>query len=574
MDLLRFSTAGSVDDGKSTLIGRLLYDAKGVFADQLEAVTRASTQAKGSAGGAVDLSLLTDGLRAEREQGITIDVAYRFFATPKRKFIIADTPGHEQYTRNMATGASTAQLAVVLLDARHGVLVQSRRHTTIASLLGIRHLVVAVNKMDLVDWSQPRFEAICADFRAFCTQIGASEPIFVPLSALTGDNVVLRSERMPWYDGPSLLEHLETVPTDLDAADAPFRLPVQLVIRPHLDYRGFAGQIASGTVRVGDELLALPAGTRARVRAIDTFDGALQQASAPQAVTLLLDDEIDVSRGDMLVPVDAVPWIRNSLDADVVWMDATPLDPARGYLLKHTSRTVPVRVTAVHERLDVVEMRAVAAERLGLNEIGRLRLQTTQPLFVDPYAACRSTGAFILIDPVSNATVAAGMVRSEQQEDGRVGIVRRVDAAARAAHLGHRAGMVCVRGGSRDVRQQVVVGLEAGLFQRGVQALAWPDDAGVPLADGASLLMRAGMIVLVSEDRGTLSTPEAGDAAGAPFALTLELVDGEAAPDRGGDGLQISLQQGVDRAIRAGLLALRDRELFGSRRTVDPGGGI
>ncbi|MHB8765985.1 MAG: sulfate adenylyltransferase subunit CysN [Deferrisomatales bacterium] len=408
MDLLRFSTAGSVDDGKSTLIGRLLYDTKAIFEDQLDAARRAT---RNPGAGEVDLSLLTDGLKAEREQGITIDVAYRYFATPRRKFIIADTPGHEQYTRNMATGASTADLAVVLVDARAGVLVQSKRHTAIAHLLGIPHLVVAVNKMDLVGYDRGVFEAIRRDFEAFAGRLGIRALTFIPLSALAGDNVVHRSDRMPWYRGPALLEHLEGVEVARNTAALPFRLPVQLVLRPNQDFRGFAGTVASGSVRVGDEVVALPSGRRSRVRGIHTHGGPLPSAVACQAVTLLLEDEIDVSRGDLLAAAGSPPTVAREFEADLVWMGEAPLDPARPYLVRHTTRATRGRVAEVLHRTDVNTLERVPARSLGLNEIGRVRLTTAQPLCADPYAENRTTGAFVLVDLETNHTVAAGMLR-------------------------------------------------------------------------------------------------------------------------------------------------------------------
>src|SRR4051812_1227970 len=350
LSLLRFSTAGSVDDGKSTLIGRLLYDSKGVYEDQLASVAKAS--ANGS-GGLIDLALLTDGLRAEREQGITIDVAYRYFSTPKRKFIIADTPGHEQYTRNMATGASTASLAIILVDARNGVLPQSRRHAFIASLLGIANIVVAVNKMDLVDFRQDVFEAIRAEFSAFCAQLGLSKPHFIPVSALGGDNVVEPSPNMPWFTGGSLLSHLETVPVAADRNLADMRFPVQYVLRPNLDFRGYAGQVASGFVRPGDDVMVLPSRRTSRVKSIVTYDGELSKAFPPMSVTVLLEDEIDISRGDLLAPPGNLPHVDRHLEATVVWMNARPLEPKRSYLLKHTTQQVRATVTAIRHRVDI-----------------------------------------------------------------------------------------------------------------------------------------------------------------------------------------------------------------------------
>ena len=413
-DLLRFSTAGSVDDGKSTLIGRLLYDTQSVYDDQVRSIEGKGTTAPG----VLDLALLTDGLRAEREQGITIDVAYRYFSTARRKFIIADTPGHEQYTRNMATGASTASLAIVLVDARKGVLIQSRRHACITALLGVRHIVVAVNKMDLVGYDEATFAAIEQQFTAFFAQVQASlqevhapQVYFVPVSALAGDNVARGSLHMPWYRGPSLLQLLESVPAAEGLAGLPFRLAVQRVLRPNLDFRGFAGQIAAGTIRPGDEVLVLPSNRRSRVLRIVTFSGDLQQAQAPQSVTLVLEDELDVSRGDMLVSSAAPATVTNRLTASLVWMNEQPLELVRRYLLKHTSRTIPVQVAAVQYRLAVDTLEQASASTLRLNEIGLVELETAQPLVVDRYRDNRVTGSFVLIDPMTNATVAAGMIR-------------------------------------------------------------------------------------------------------------------------------------------------------------------
>ncbi len=413
-DLLRFSTAGSVDDGKSTLIGRLLYDTESVYDDQVRSIEGKGTTAPG----VLDLALLTDGLRAEREQGITIDVAYRYFSTARRKFIIADTPGHEQYTRNMATGASTASLAIVLVDARKGVLVQSRRHACITALLGVRHIVVAVNKMDLVGYDQDTFAAIEKEFTAFFAevqkglqQLHPPKLYFVPVSALAGENIARGSAHMPWYQGPSLLQLLETVPAAEGEAEAPFRFAVQRVLRPNLDFRGFAGQIAAGTIHPGDEVVTLPSGRRSRVRRIVTFSGDLAEAYAPQSVTLVLEDELDISRGDMLVSAASPATVTSCFTASLVWMDEQPLERARRYLLKHTSRTVQAQVTAVHYRLAVETLAHEPADSLSLNSIGSVEIESVQPLTLDQYSSNRVTGSFVLIDPLTNATVAAGMIR-------------------------------------------------------------------------------------------------------------------------------------------------------------------
>ncbi|MGA8531840.1 MAG: sulfate adenylyltransferase subunit CysN [Acidobacteriaceae bacterium] len=402
-ELLRFTTAGSVDDGKSTLIGRLLYDSNNVYDDHIASVTRDS---------GIDFAQLTDGLRAEREQGITIDVAYRYFSTPKRKFIIADTPGHEQYTRNMATGASTADVAVVLVDARKGILDQTRRHACIAALLGISTVIAAVNKMDLTGFSQEIFDQHRRDLLALSEALGIPELIAVPVSALDGDNVVHRSARTPWYGGASLLEILETIPLARDRAPGAFRLPVQRVIRPDQDFRGFAGQIASGVVRPGDEVIALPSGVRSRVRSIVTWDGDLAEARAPQSVVLTLEDEADISRGDMLANVATRPQSTKRFSATVVWMHARPLRPGHACLLKHTTHTVRARVTEIRSRINVERLTSHPSAALELNGIGEVVIETQRPLIADLYRNHRLTGSFILIDASDNATAGAGMIRA------------------------------------------------------------------------------------------------------------------------------------------------------------------
>ena len=422
LDLLRFTTAGSVDDGKSTLIGRLLFDSKQVFEDQLAHVAEASERRGGE--GTLDLALLTDGLRAEREQGITIDVAYRYFATAKRRFIIADCPGHRQYTRNMVTGASTADVSVVLIDARRGVLEQSKRHAFISALLGIPQMVVVINKMDLVDYSQARYEELVEEFEEFARKLrGGKNPrrietSFIPMSALNGDNVVERSQHMRWYDGPVLLELLERVEVAYDhPEDKPARFPVQWVIRPASndsearDYRGYSGQLASGALRRGDEVAVLPGGGRTRIAAIDTYDGELEEAMAPMSLTLRLEDELDVSRGEMICHPDEAPTVARELEADICWMSDELLRPGSRYVLKQTSRNATAVIDAIDDLVDVHTLARVAApQELGLNDIGRVRLRTSAPIVFDPYASNRRTGSFILIDESSNATVGAGMI--------------------------------------------------------------------------------------------------------------------------------------------------------------------
>ncbi|HYL77066.1 MAG TPA: sulfate adenylyltransferase subunit CysN [Bryobacteraceae bacterium] len=443
-DLLRFTTAGSVDDGKSTLIGRLLFDSQNIYEDQLKAVTKASVN---RSAGPIDFSLLTDGLRAEREQGITIDVAYRYFATARRKFIIADTPGHEQYTRNMATGASTADLAIILIDARNGVLPQSRRHAHIAALLGIPNFAIAVNKMDLVEYDEAVFRAIETEFREFLSHLNVPHVYFIPISALAGDNVVRRSRKMPWFQGASLLEHLETVPVHDRKRAAAFRFPVQRVVRPDHTFRGYAGQIASGTVRPGDAIVALPSGRRSRVKSIETYDGRLAEAVVPMSVTLTLEDELDISRGDLIAPAQRVPEVAREFDATVVWMNERPLDPSQNYLLKHTTQTVTAAVKS--------------AERLELNAIGQIRIETSRPIYFDTYRENRATGSFVLIDPVTNATVAAGMILAPVAH-ARTVKQGPVTAGERTARYGHAEATV-----SLGPRMDLALRLERKLFDRG-----------------------------------------------------------------------------------------------------------
>ncbi len=416
VELLRFNTCGSVDDGKSTLIGRLLYDSKSLMEDQLEALERSADI---TGGGQINLANLTDGLRAEREQGITIDVAYRYFATPRRKFIVADTPGHVQYTRNMVTGASTANLAIVLVDARQGVIEQSRRHTYLASLLRIPHLVIAVNKMDLVEWSQERYDQIRDDFEDFLPRLDMKDVKFIPMSALNGDNVVEPSKHTPWYVGPTLLGHLETVHIASDWNLNGFRFPVQWVNRPNdpsnpalHDFRGLSGQIAGGIVKVGQKIMVLPSGQKTTVKQIWTYDGPVQTAFCPQSVTLVLEHDLDISRGDSLVGLDSLPGAATELEAKVCWMHPRPLQRGRKYFLKHGSQTVQAVVTSLDHRIDIetFEAQSEPAE-LAMNDIGGIRLKTAKPLIYDGYAINRLTGAFILIEQGTNATVAAGMLQ-------------------------------------------------------------------------------------------------------------------------------------------------------------------
>src|SRR5580704_9364529 len=511
-DLLRLSTAGSVDDGKSTLIGRLLYDSKGAYEDQIASVRKASTN---QTAGVLDFSLLTDGLRAEREQGITIDVAYRYFATARRKFIIADTPGHEQYTRNMATGASTADVAIILIDARNGVLAQSRRHAYIASLLGIPNFAIAVNKMDLVGYDADVFRGIEAEFREFLSHLNAPHTYFLPISALVGDNVVGRSRNMPWFGGPSLLEYLETVPVYNRTRAAAFRFPVQRVMRPDQTFRGYAGQVASGIIRPGDPILALPSGQRSRVKSIETFDGPLDEAIAPMSITLTLEDELDISRGDMIASAERIPEVARQFDASVVWLNEQPLDPSRTYVLKHTTQTMRAEIIALQHRVNVTSLDREPADRLEMNAIGVLRIETTRPIYFDAYIANRTTGSFILIDADSNATVAAGMIL------GAVAAARpktavilkrhdRVTPAERMARYGHSAAIV-----SLGPRTQLAWLLERKLFDRGC-AVMIAEDAVLDVSDSGLL------VLLVSAKDPDWPLPEDDGKAAAQIIATLE----------------------------------------------------
>jgi sulfate adenylyltransferase large subunit len=468
-DLLRFSTAGSVDDGKSTLIGRLLYDTQSVYEDQVRSIEGKGTTAPGQ----IDFALLTDGLRAEREQGITIDVAYRYFSTARRKFIIADTPGHEQYTRNMATGASTADAAVVLIDAAKGVLVQSRRHAYIASLLRVKHVIVAVNKMDLIGYDEPAFRAIERDFSLVLEEIATDtgnpvEAIFVPVSALAGDNVVHRTGSMPWYTKPSLLELLEAVPAARETHSAPFRFPVQRVIRPNHSFRGFAGQIASGTVKPGDTITVLPSGRSAEVERIVTFDGDLAEARAPLSVTLVLNRELDISRGDLIASTHSTPSVTRHIGASLVWMDQQSLALNRRYLMKHTSHTVPAFVVSIAHRTNIGTLAHEAVDALEMNAIGVVTIELLRPIALDLYAENRATGAFILIDATTNSTVAAGMITTvgvdtSDGEGESVAISGPVTALERAARWGHQGGVLSLNGPA-----ELIDLIERSLFTAGV----------------------------------------------------------------------------------------------------------
>lgn len=408
--LLRLLTAGSVDDGKSTLIGRLLFDSKKLYEDQLQALERDSKRVGNAGAGQIDYALLLDGLKAEREEGITIDVAYRYFSTNQRKFIIADTPGHEQYTRNMITGGSTANLAIILVDARTGVITQTRRHTFLVSLLGIKHIVLAVNKMDLVNFSEETFNEIRSEYLELTKHLGIEDVTCFPLSALEGDNVVERSERTPWYEGQSLLEFLETVPIDQDRNMTDFRYPVQYVLRPNLDFRGFSGKVASGVIHKGDEIVALPSMKRSHVKSIVTYEGELEEAFCPQCVTLTLEDEIDISRGEMLVKPDNLPHVGRNFETMLVWMDEEPMDRKKQFFLKHNTNTTRATLTQIMYKVDVNTMQHLEGTDFKLNEIGKVHITTAKTLFFDSYSKNKATGAFILIDPITNNTCAVGMI--------------------------------------------------------------------------------------------------------------------------------------------------------------------
>jgi bifunctional enzyme CysN/CysC len=472
-ELLRFVSVGSVDDGKSTLIGRILYDTGMVYEDQMAAV-RAASQSEEP-----DLALLTDGLKAEREQGITIDVAYRYFATDKRKFIIADTPGHIQYTRNMVTGASTADVALILIDARHGVLQQSRRHAYIASLLGIPHLAVCVNKMDLEDYSQKVYEEISADFMEFGKTLRFKDVQFFPVSALLGDNVVSNSDKTPWYDGPSVLEYLETVPVFADRNFDDLRYPVQYVIRPDLDYRGFAGEVSSGVIAKGDEIVALPSGKTSKVAAIDTYDGEIEDASAGQSVTIRLEDEIDISRGDMIVKPSNLPRVTRRFDAHIVWMNERPLDTEKAYLIKHTTQTVRAQIDKIHFEVDMDTLEEKPADTIELNAIAKVRLSCHRALYVDDYQKNRETGSFIVIDTLTNNTVAAGMIVHEGGGQNIDEVMKELHAESamepktfvspneRMERFGQRGATIWLTGLPGSGRWTLAYALERKLFDEG-----------------------------------------------------------------------------------------------------------
>jgi bifunctional enzyme CysN/CysC len=527
-ELLRFLTCGSVDDGKSTLIGRLLHDTKMIYEDQLAAVKKDSQKfnTTGEAG-AIDLALLTDGLKAEREQGITIDVAYRYFSTDKRKFIIADTPGHEQYTRNMATGASTCHLAIILIDARHGVVSQTRRHSFIVSLLGIKHVIVAINKMDLANYDEAVFDRIKSDYSGFVAKLNIPDVQFIPISALRGDNVVEKSAAMPWYQGPPLLNHLETVHIASDRNLQDMRFPVQYVLRPNLNFRGFAGTIASGIVRKGEEVVALPSGKRSRIKSIVTFDGELEEAFSPQAVTITLEDEIDVSRGDMLVYPGDEPHVSAQVEAMVVWMHEKPFVAGRSYWIKQTTRTVTGELAELRYGVDVNTLEKKQQTQLAMNEVGHVLLSLTQPLAYDPYKLNPATGAFIIIDRLTNNTVGAGMILEHMDRRGQgdlwgqqpvAGKLKqkssKISTAQREDRFGQKGATVLIYGLTGSGKASIAYELEKRLWDAGraVTVLYGPDmrqglcrDLGFTADDRSENLRRSAEVAKILNDTGVIT---------------------------------------------------------------------
>jgi bifunctional enzyme CysN/CysC len=570
-ELLRFLTCGSVDDGKSTLIGRLLHDTKMIYEDQLAAVKRDSEKVGTTGAGEIDLALLTDGLKAEREQGITIDVAYRYFSTDRRKFIIADTPGHEQYTRNMATGASTCQLAIILIDARHGVQTQTRRHSFIVSLLGIKHIVVAINKMDLVGHSRDAFDRIKQDYTGFVAKLGLPDITFIPMSALKGDNVVSKSDAMPWYSGPPLLDHLETVHIASDRNLTDLRFPVQYVLRPNLNFRGFAGTVASGIIRKGDEVAVLPSGKRSRVKSIVTYDGELDEAFAPQAVTVTLTDEVDVSRGDMLVRPDNIPSVSSQLEAMVVWMAEQPLTPGRTYTLKQATRQVAAEVAAFRYGVDVNTLEHRAVARLGLNEVGHVQLSLTQPLACDPYRTNAATGAFILIDRLTNNTVGAGMILEagtpRQAEAVATAKAREslVASVEREQRFGQRPVTVLLVGLTGSGKSRIAYALERRLWDEGraVTVLYGQNmrqglnrDLGFTADDRSENLRRSAEVAKLMNDAGVITVA----AFVAPHEAVREKAKQVIGPDR---VLEVYCTAPVE--------VLRARDKSGAYRLADEG---
>ena len=523
-ELLRFITCGSVDDGKSTLIGRLLYDSKMIYEDQLAQLENES-KVHGTTGGKFDPALVTDGLRAEREQGITIDVAYRYFSTAKRKFIIADTPGHEQYTRNMATGASTADLAIILIDARHGVLTQTKRHSFIVSLLGIRHVVVTINKMDLVNYSQERFDQICDDYKQFVSRLDLPDLHFIPLAALHGENLVDQSPNMPWYKGSTLMSFLESVYIGSDRNLEDFRLPIQYVNRPNLDFRGFCGTIASGILRKGDPIMVMPSKRVSKVKRIVTQDGDLEEAFCPQSITVVLEDEVDCSRGDMIVRPGNIPKATNQFDATIVWLNAEPLLPGKTYLIKHTSQTVPGQIDSLRYKVDVNTLHRSPAPDLQLNEIGRCSITLSQSVYFDPYKRNRVTGSFIIIDRLTNATVGAGMItdrdsaktkaawESTQQEASKSESMTDVSPQERSARFGQSPATVLFTGLTGTGKSTIARSVERALFDVGRAVMVLDgekmrsgvnQDLGFSVEDRSENLRRSAHIARIMNDAGLI----------------------------------------------------------------------
>ncbi len=552
--LLRFVAVGSVDDGKSTLIGRLLHDTGMVFDDQLESVKRASVKR----GHEIDFSLFTDGLAAEREQGITIDVAYRYFSTEKRKFIIADTPGHVQYTRNMVTGASTANVALILIDARLGVLQQSRRHAYIADLLGIRRLAVCVNKMDLVGYDRAVFDRIQANFRDFASGLGFTEVTYFPVSALEGDNVVAASEHTPWYDGPSVLEYLETVPIEQDRNYENFRFPVQVVLRPHLNYRAFAGEVLSGEVAVGDPITVLPSGQTTTVKGIDVYDGELDRAHAGLSVAIRLSDEVDVSRGDMLVKSDDLPRVGRSFDAHLVWMNPKALDLEKTYLLKHTTQTVRAQIGPIAWKRDMDTLEEVSTKALELNEIGRVTVNAHRALYYDGYRINRTSGAFVVIDSLTNNTVGAGMIIDDQRQSDIGDALREIRAGyglvpktqvspkERRERLGQRGAVLWIVGLPGSGRWALSFALERRLFDLGRTAtvLNPVDESLETIASAAKACADAGLVTVCAystysrEERDTVRARVGDERFFEVYVNTREELCRERRPDASFEGFQ------------------------------------
>ena len=575
-DLLRFITCGSVDDGKSTLIGRLLLETSAVYEDQLASLQQESKK-HGTTDLPIDPALLVDGLEDERQQGITIDVAYRYFQTPKRKFIIADSPGHEQYTRNMATAASTAQVAIILVDARKGLLTQTRRHTFVASLLGIRRVILAVNKMDLVDYNQTVFEQIADDFRAFVRQLDVREVHYLPLSGLQGENVTTRSHRMPWYEGDPLIEVLEQV--SIDANDhGEFRFPVQRVSRPDANFRGYSGTIVSGSVRVGDPVVVLPGQQRSHVRSIVTFDGDKQHATSGEAVTLTLADEIDVTRGNMIVRHDQLPQVSQHIDANLVWMSHQPLVPGKSYWFKHTTHRTSAELTSIAHRIDVNTLKRVDAASLGLNEIGQCQLMLHAPMAFDPYLRNRRTGSFIMVDRVSHETVAAGMIlddRDDQQPHHRWNLAlrsqklqfttSRISARERQVRYGHAARTILLTGLSGSGKTTIAFALEERLFAAG---------QAVMVLDGQNLRHGISRDLGFSADERSENLRRAAEIARMVNDAGMICVAAFVAPD---EAIRAKARQviGADRMLHIHLSApvsvCRDRDLSGRYEAAECG---